>query len=140
MARHKFLDQHKFRFFCQGLTLDSNDLDVQDAALIALNEIKKIPSKIVKYNQKNGFGDLPVFKGPQIIVSLDKLYSPEKGKMSVAPVSEHKDIIDKTPALHVKLRSPSLDIPQRVEIPLRYVLKIIGAHKIITFSVKQQSP
>lgn len=124
MARHRFLDQHKFRFFCQGLTLDSNDLDAIDASLVALNAIKKLPSKIVKHNRKNGFGNPPTFKGPQVIVSLDKLHSPEIGKMSVAPVTEHKDILGRTPALHVNLRSPSLDNPQRVEIPLRYALTL----------------
>ncbi len=44
-------------------------------------------------------------------------------RLSTAPVVEQKEILNTAPALHINLRSPSLDIPQRVEVPLRYVLK-----------------
>lgn len=123
MKKFKFLDERKFRFICQGLTLDSKDMGVLDHALAGLDRIKGIPSKILQHNQKCGFWPPPIFKGPQVIVSLDKTYSPKNGKLTAAPVAEHKDIVDMAPALHINLRSPSLDIPQRVEIPLRFVMK-----------------
>ena len=123
MKKYKFLDERKFRFICQGLTLTSKDMEVFDHALIGLDKLKGIPNKIISHSNRFGFGMPPSFKGPQVIANLDVLYSPEKGRLSTATIVEHKEILDAAPALHINLRSPSLDIPQRVEIPLRYVLK-----------------
>lgn len=98
-------------------------MEVLDHALIGLDKLKGVPAKILSHNQRYGFGKPPNFTGPQIIVNLDILYSPEKGSISTAPVIEQKKILNAAPALHINLRSPSLDIPQRVEVPLRFILK-----------------
>jgi hypothetical protein len=123
MKKYKFLDERKFRFLCQGLTLTSKSMDVLDHALINLDKTIGIPTKIITHNQKNGFGPPPPFTGQQVIIDLYGLYSTEKGKIFIAEVNEHKEIINIAPALHINLHSPYLDIPQRVEIPLRYILK-----------------
>lgn len=123
MKKYKLLDERNFRFICQGLTLTSKDMEVLDHALIGLDKIKGIPTKIISHSQRYGFGKPPSFAGHQVIVNLDILYSPEKGRLSTVPVVENKEILNVAPMLHINLRSPTLDIPQRVEIPLRYVLK-----------------
>lgn len=121
--RYKFIDEKKFRFICEGLTLAATDIEVLDAALIGLNETKRIPSRMIEHNQRNAFGPPFITSGPQIIVFLDKMFSPEKGPLTTATAVKFKDKPDAAPALHINLRSPTLDIPQRVEIPLRFVLK-----------------
>ncbi|GAA5446118.1 hypothetical protein Misp06_04327 [Microbulbifer sp. NBRC 101763] len=123
MKRYKFLDERKFRYLCQGLTLDKRDLAVLDSSLVGLDKINKLTSRIVSHNQKYGFSKSFVEVGPQIIVNLNKMYSPEKGPFVMAPVVKENSILDKAPSLHINLNSPSLDIPQRIEIPLRLVLK-----------------
>ena len=146
MKRYHFLDERKFRYFCQGLTLDAQDMANLDKVLCSLDKVRKLPSKIVAHNGKHGFGSLPSFPGPQIIINLEKTFSENGRSTSLSLVSEHSNILNATPGLHIHLRSPSLDIPQRVEIPLRYVLKglpdIEGTHMIYlhTLEVKEGPP
>lgn len=122
MRKYEFLDERKFRFICQGLTLTPKDMEVLDQSLCTLDEFNGVPSKIVSHNEINAFGEPPSFLGPQVIINLD-IYSHQNRRLSVASAIQQKEILDTAPALHVNLRSPLLDIPQRVEIPLRYVLK-----------------
>jgi hypothetical protein len=121
--KYRFLDERKFRNFCQGLTLDATDMGVLDGALVGLDAQNKIPSRIVTHSQHHGFGPGLQLPGGQIILTLEKRGGPEKGPLSIAYAVRHKEILNKPPALHIMLRSISLDILQRVEIPLRYVLK-----------------
>ena len=62
MKKYKFLDERKFRFICQGLTLTSKDMEVLDHGLSGLDKINGIPSKIIKHSQRFGFGEPPSFK------------------------------------------------------------------------------
>ncbi len=146
MKRYHFLDERKFRYFCQGLTLDAQDMATLAKVLCSLDKVRKLPSKIVALNGKHGFGAPPNFPGPQIIISLEKTFSRSGGPTSVSSVSEHSNILNAAPGLHIHLRSPTLEIPQRIEIPLRYVLKglpdIEGTHMIYlhTLAVREGPP
>lgn len=121
--RYRFIDEKKFRLICEGLTLEAKDIEVLDGALVALDKKRRIPSLIVEHNQTSAFSAAFIAQGPQIILVLDKMASPEKGPLSMATVVEFKGARNAAPALHINLRSPTLDIPQRVEVPLRFVLK-----------------
>lgn len=123
MKRYTFLDERKFRFLCEGLTLDAHDMEVLDSVLVGLEETHHTPSRIVEHSSRNGFGRPPKFEGPQVIVNLDKKMDSKGQMLRMAPVVLNKDSPGRAPALHINLRSPLLDIPQRIEIPLRFVLK-----------------
>ncbi len=121
--KYRFLDERKFRYFCQGLTLDATDMGVLDGALVGLDGQNQVPSRIATHSQHHGFGPGLQLSGGQIILTLEKRGSAGKSPISIASAVQHKEIMNQAPALHIMLRSISLDILQRVEIPLRYVLK-----------------
>jgi len=124
MRKYRFLDERKFRFLCEGLTLDAKDMEVLDTALDGLDKNNRLTSKILEHNQRNGFGPPPKFPGPTAIIVLEKRARRDTGQtLSTAAVVEDKDRPGGSPGLHILLHSPTLDIPQRVEIPLRLVLK-----------------
>jgi hypothetical protein len=124
MRRYRFLDERKFRLLCEGLTLDSKDMEVVDEALNGLDKKGKLPSRIIEHNQRTGYGPPPSFSGPKTIITLEKLRNTETDqKFSVASVIADPKDVGASPGFHVNLQSVILDIPQRVEIPLRYVLK-----------------
>jgi len=98
-------------------------MEVLDTTLDGLDKKNQMPSRIVDHNQKHGFGQPPRFSGHNVIVTLEKFYSPAKGKMCVASVRADLTATGATPALHINLQSVALDIPQRIELSLRFVLK-----------------
>lgn len=132
--RYRFLDERKFRYFCEGLTLDATDMEVLDGTLQGLDQYNKLPSQIIQHSQHHGFGPGLQARGSQIIVTLEKRGKGDGNTVPIAMAGEHHEIQGLPPALHIMLRSPTLDILQRVEIPLRYVLKglpsIEGTHMV----------
>jgi len=99
-------------------------MEVLDTALDGLDKKNRLTSKILEHNQRNGFGPPPKFPGPTVIVVLEKRARRDTGQtLSTAAVVGDKDKPGGSPGLHILLHSPTLDIPQRVEIPLRLVLK-----------------
>jgi hypothetical protein len=123
MATYRFLNERNFRYFCNGLTLDSQDLHVVDGALIGLETQTGLIGRIVSNNANNGYGPPIPTVGPQIIIDVTKFMHKDGTCLTVASVIKQNRIFNKQPALHINLRSPTLDIPQRIEIPLRHILK-----------------
>lgn len=117
----QFLNDFNFRYLCKGLTLDSNDMNVIDQALIKLNVQDNLVDQIVIQNQNNGLESTLEITGPQIIISCDK-YQVSGKSLSTAIAMISKDSEDLPPMLHINMHSPTLNIPQRIEIPLRYLL------------------
>ncbi|WP_134091279.1 hypothetical protein [Olivibacter sp. XZL3] len=130
----KLLNEENFRYLCQGLTLDLHDMQVIDGVLIGLNDKNGLIEKIITHNETLGAeSTLPADNGGQIIVIFDKYLTSGK-LLATATVTQGKKHTGLPPALHINLHSPTLDIPQRIEIPLRYVLKgmmpLIGAYMV----------
>ena len=118
----KFLSENNFLYLCKGLTIDKHDMKVLDAVLVELDKKNGVLSKIVSNNQANGFDSTMHFEGPQFIIELNK-YKNQLGKtLSTSLAKSYPKGQNMQPVIHVNLHSPSLDIPQRVEIPLRYVV------------------
>ena len=144
MPRYRFVDERKFRYFCEGLTLDSRDIRVLDEALIAVDKKIALPSKIIDWSSRNGFASGYKPPGPKTIVNVDKLANRDRpGQLSVATVLQDKTVVGETPGLHINLFSPSLKIPQRIELPLRLVLKGLPAieptHSVYLHALRMQS-
>ncbi|MGJ1234710.1 MULTISPECIES: hypothetical protein [Sphingobacterium] len=97
-------------------------MEVIDQLLIKLNDQNNLINSIVNQNQHEGFESTLKTFGPQIIVSFDK-YDVSGNPLTTAAVMKSRDNDNLPPALHINLHSPTLNIPQRIEIPLRYVLK-----------------
>lgn len=118
----KLLNEQNYRYLCQGLTLDLHDMQVIDRVLIGLNDKNGVVEKIAMHNETLGAPSiLPIDGGGQIIVMFDKYRTAGK-LLATATVTQSREYNGLPPALHINLHSPTLDIPQRIEIPLRYVL------------------
>ena len=130
----RLLNEDNFRYLCQGLTFDLHDMQVIDEVLTGLNDKNSLIEKIITHNETLGAeSTLPADNGGQIIVIFDKYFT--SGKLSAtATVTQGKEHTGLPPALHINLHSPALDIPQRIEIPLRYLLKgmtpLIGTYMV----------
>lgn len=116
----KYLNEVNFKYLCDGLTISPKDLECLEGALAGLDKVNNLPSNIVAHNVQYGsLSDLPE-SGSQIIVSLDILLIAGRSLTTATIWTLPNSQLP--PTLHIQLQSPSLDIPQRVEIPLRYLL------------------
>lgn len=117
----KVLNEQNFQYLCQGLTLDLHDMQVIDQVLLKLNSKNGLVNKIITHNETQGSESTLDTDGPQIIVMFDK-YLVSSKPLTTATVMQENDNSGLPPMLHINLHSPTLNIPQGVEIPLRYVL------------------
>jgi hypothetical protein len=99
--------------------------ELLDKTLISFNELAGIPDKIVEWNLKGGNtqGPLSFPDRGRFIVQLNEMFSPSKGMLWTAGLQEETSEKEKAPAVFVNLHSPSLNIPMRLEIPLRALMK-----------------
>lgn len=144
MSRYRFVDERKFRYFCEGLTLDSKDIAVLDAALVGIDEKISLSSRIVEWSGRHGYTSGYKPSGPQILVNIDKLAQQDRLQpASVVTVLKNSTVVNATPALHINLFSPVLQIPQRIELPLRLVLKglppIEPTHSVYLHALRMQA-
>lgn len=119
----EFVNAENFAYLTQNLTLGRKDIEVLDHALRELDRVTGVPSQIVSHSHKNGFNAGHIPDGAQFIISMDKFINSGGRTLQMSKVLRHKSDKSLPPALHINLQSPTLDIPQRVEIPLRYVMK-----------------
>ncbi|WP_420904118.1 hypothetical protein [Candidatus Magnetaquiglobus chichijimensis] len=123
----KFVDLSSMYHLTDGLTLKvSRCAEVLDSSLVELNKIKSIPSSIVKWNQRGMnpalFPSLPI--DGRLIIEVTQTYSVDTGKIFYAcTVINKKDETQSAPIVFFIMRSLALDIPIRLEIPLRALLK-----------------
>lgn len=122
LNQYKFLCIEKYKYLCAGLTFEHNDLRVLDSLLEAFDKQTGLVTYIIQSNTKYGYQfDLEIF-GPQYIIIVEKLLSQGKN-LAVSYIGQKTNEIDLPPSVHLILQSPSMNIPQRIEIPLRYLLK-----------------
>jgi len=98
--------------------------EVLDASLIGLNEKTKIPDLIVSWNRQNPSTRAPLAFPDQarIIVEICQSLT-KRGPLFTATVLESQKEKETAPVAFFRMQSPSLDIPMRVEIPLRALVK-----------------
>lgn len=93
--------------------------------LTAFNEKTGIPEQIVVWNAKGGnaSGPLSFPDRGRFIIELTQSVLRDKRELWTAALLEKQDEKEKAPVLFIRMHSPSLDIPMRLEIPLRAVMK-----------------
>jgi hypothetical protein len=99
--------------------------EVLDEALVQLNRKTGIPDRIVRWNSRGGNVRRPlVLPGHgRIIVDMTEIFNPRHGRILMAQIIEKKDEKETAPVAFLSMRSLSLDIPMRAEIPLRALIK-----------------
>jgi len=110
--------------------------DVLDGVLTGFNEKMGIPDQIVAWNAKDGnaTGPLSFPDHGRFIIELTQSLLSDKRELWTAALLEKHDEKEKAPVLFIRMHSVSLDIPMRLEIPLRAVMKG-GASLKGTYSV-----
>jgi hypothetical protein len=99
--------------------------DVLDGVLTAFNEKTGIPDQIVAWNVKGGNANEPLCfpdRG-RFIIDLTQSMGTDKRTLWTAALIEKKDEKERAPVLFISMHSLSLDIPMRLEIPVRAVMK-----------------
>ena len=98
--------------------------DVLDGVLTAFNKQTGIPDQIVAWNVKGGNANAPLCfpdRG-RFVVELTNRWA-QISERSGLPLLEKKDEKERAPVLFISMHSLSLDIPMRLEIPLRALMK-----------------
>jgi len=109
----------------EGLTFNLvRCAEVLDSILVGLNEKTRIPDVIVSWNGKNPADRAPLaFRDRgRIVVEICQLLT-KRGPLFTSTVLESMQEKETAPVVFFKMHSPTLDIPMRVEIPLRALIK-----------------
>jgi hypothetical protein len=121
-----FVNLTDAKYLASGLVLNvERCVEVLDATLTRFNEQTGIPEKIVAWNEAGGNRQPPLEfpeRGRLIFEIAQHRTADQKMLYTVALFECEKDPI-KVPVVFISLHSPSLDIPMRVEIPLRALLR-----------------
>lgn len=130
-AKLKYVRLPAFYQLTEGLTYDIGQCAaVLDAALVNLNATTKIPDEIIAWNRRGGLnaGRLNVEGEGRIAIEIEERLSPTKGKLHMATVVRNKSETETAPVVLLITHSIALDIPMRIEIPLRALLR--GGHDL----------
>lgn len=124
--KFKYLRLSSLYHLMDGLSFDvAACADVLETALTQLNVVTGLPDRIVQWNRRGGHavGPLKLAGRGGIAIDVTETFSPSHGKMHMATVIEKKDDPERAPVVFLSMRSIALDIPMRVEIPLRTILR-----------------
>ena len=125
-AKLKYVRLPAFYHLTEGLTFDiARCAEVLDAALVSLNATTKIPDEIIAWNRRGGLssGRLKLESDGRIAIEVAERFSPQHGKLYSATVIRNKSETEAAPVVLLRTQSLALDIPMRIEIPLRALLR-----------------
>lgn len=125
-AKLKYVSLPNLYYLMEGLTFNvPNCAGVLDSTLIEFNKQTGIPDKIYNWNRRSSAarGRLVFPERGRIIADITEVYSREKGIIHLAKIMEAKIDGEPSPAAFFSTQSLALDIPMRVEVPLRAVIK-----------------
>lgn len=130
--RLKFVDISSLHHLMEGLSMQVGTCaKVLDDALFSLDKNTGIPARIIKWNQKGAnLAKFPKIRlDGRLIVEIEQLHNRNTNQSILScVVRQVKEDLQGSPAVFFNMRSPSLNIPMRVEVPLRAVVK--GGRKL----------
>lgn len=130
--RFEFVEIAAMHHLMDGLSFNvSRCAEVLDGALANFNSKTGVPDRVVKWNQRgadlSSFPTIPL-EG-RLIVEIEQSFSPSTGQtLHTCVIREAKEDPQTAPVVFFTMRSPTLDIPIRVEVPLRTLVK--GGRKL----------
>lgn len=120
-----YVDLAATRHLTAGLTFDlAQCVPVLDHALLALNEQTGIPDQLITWIRAWALsaGPCPYDGRGRIIIDVMQSANAEGQHGYFATVLRKSDERETAPVVFFSMHSPTLDIPMRVEIPLRAML------------------
>jgi hypothetical protein len=144
VSKHlQFVSLRAMHYLMDGLSFRvSRCAEVLDHALVEFNRQSGIPDKIVRWNEcgAHASGTLAFPGYGRILVDITETFSPGRGNLQMAQIINKKDEKETAPVVFLTMHSVSLDIPMRVEIPLRALLKagrdLIGTYSVYLHAMK----
>lgn len=121
----RFVDAVALMHLSRGLTFDSLQCSgVLDHALISLDEQTGYVTELRGWLETGGFaiGSCPTFPDARIIVDVNEAINAKGQVLRMAAVLKNADEAGIAPVVFLSMMSPTLDIPMRVELPLRALL------------------
>lgn len=135
----KYLNENNFWYLSNGLTYNRSDLKVLDDTLFEFNNQTGIIDRIIKENKLHGFSHNVKLSGGQFIFSLDKYLTSDGKRLTTVHLMQMNSDKQPHPCIHLNLQSPSLMVPQRIEIPLKYILhglpSLEGTHMVYLHAI-----
>ncbi len=125
MPEFAFIDPAAFRHLTRGLTFDADRItEVMDDALVTLNKQTGLPDRMRAWIQEGGLaqGPCPLDPKGRVIVDIVQMSNNKGEQLYLATVLRKSDERQMAPVVFVSMHSPALDIPMRVELPLRAVM------------------
>ena len=119
-----YVDLAAMRHLTAGLSFDVEGCaGVLDHALVSLNETTGFPDQMCAWVRAGAFasGSGPYVGLPRIVIDVTETTDAKGGQAYFAMVLRSHEP-ESAPVVHLSMRSPTLDIPIRVEVPLRALL------------------
>jgi hypothetical protein len=120
-----YVDGGALKKLAQGLTFDLQQCEqVLDSALIGLNTQNGFPDRMLDWIRAGGVasGPGPVDPNGRIIVDIAQTTNSHGQKGYFATVLCKNDEQETAPVVFFSMHSPTLDVPMRVEVPLRALM------------------
>jgi hypothetical protein len=130
--RLQFVDLAAMHHLMDGLSFKVHRCaELLDGVLAEFNSKTRIPERIIKWNERgadlSGFPIIPL-EG-RLIVEIEQSFKPSTGQtLHTCVIRSAKEDPQTAPVVFFTMWSPSLDIPMRVEVPLRALVK--GGRKL----------
>lgn len=125
-AELRFVDAGALMHLTRGLTLNPlRWAEVLDDALIKLDGDTGYVSRVQKWVRGGGIrnGECPAFPGGRVIIDVTECVNNAGNRLHMAAVLKEKREVGMAPVVFLTMQSPVLDVPMRVELALRSVLK-----------------
>lgn len=122
----RYLDLEALRQLTAGLSFTLvRCAEVLDDALCSLNDTTGLIDKLIAWIEAGAFesGPGPYVDQPRIIVDVTETANADGQHGYFALVLRKSDEKESAPVVFLSMHSPVLDIPMRVELPLRALLK-----------------
>lgn len=123
---YSYVNRPDMQYLLTGLAINvKRCTDVLDGVLIGFNEKMGIPDQIVAWNTKGGntTGPLSFPDHGRFIIELTQSLRSDGRELWTAALLEKHDEKEKAPIVFIRMHSPSLNIPIRLEIPMRALMK-----------------
>jgi len=120
-----YVDLVAMRHLTTGLTFDlDRNARVLDHALRGLNEKIGLPDQLVTWIRAGGLaaGPYPYDGAGRIIVDVQQTINTKGERGYFSTVLQKTDERETAPVVFFSMHSPTLDIPMRVEVPLRALI------------------
>lgn len=120
-----YVDVEALKHLAQGLTFDLPRCAlVLDGALISLNEQNGLPDRMPAWIRIGGLasGASPVKRRGRIIVDITQTMNADRQRSYSVTVLCKSDERETAPVAFFSMHSPTLDVPMRVEVPLRALM------------------